>query len=220
MKKRVQDLTGQVFGRLTVIVLAGRKNYIDLWRCRCACGNEKTVYDGNLRQGFTKSCGCTWKKSIGDGNRTHGERTVEYFTWKGIKQRCFDKNSSGFRRYGGRGIRMCVAWARSYETFLRDMGRKPSAKHSIDRIENDLHYSCGKCKECVTMGWSFNCRWAIPAEQARNKRTTRFLTYNGKTMALFDWANETGLKLSTLWNRLDVGWPIDRALTEPVRRKR
>jgi hypothetical protein len=204
-----------VFGRLTAIKCVGRKHYIDLWLCKCICGTEVVVYDGNLRQGFTKSCGCNWKVAIGDGNRTHGERKGEYTVWKSMKQRCCNRISPNYYRYGGRGIRVCAAWRRSYERFLRDMGRRP-AGYSIERKKNNLHYSCGKCAECVKNGWEANCRWATVKEQTRNKRTNRWITYAGRKMILADWATELRMSVRTLWYRVNH-WTLRRAFTEPVR---
>lgn len=102
----------------------------------------------------------TWKKTI---NITHGEsspkwRTSEYRAWAAAKNRCFNKKNAAYARYGGRGIGMWLEWADSYEVFLRDMGRRPTKKHSLDRVNNDGHYSPS------------NCRWATASEQAFNRR--------------------------------------------------
>jgi len=81
----------------------------------------------------------------------------EYKSWCGMVQRCLNPNNKSFGRYGGRGIRICARWRRSFLTFLEDMGRKPSKEHSIDRIDNSGPY-------CIA-----NCRWATPAEQRANQ---------------------------------------------------
>lgn len=130
--------------------------------------------------------------------------TVEYATWAGVKARCLNPNRPGYKDYGGRGIRICERWKNSYLAFLEDMGRKPSTKHSLDRIDNNGNYEPG------------NCRWATDVEQRTNKRrmNTRYITFNGERKTLTEWSIKTGIKLTTLITRLDsYGWAVDRALT-------
>jgi hypothetical protein len=93
----------------------------------------------------------------------------EYRTWVNIRQRCFNPNTIGWPNYGGRGITVCQRWRESYADFRRDMGPRPSGM-SIDRIDNDGHYSCGKCEECHANGWPMNCRWATKSQQNQNRR--------------------------------------------------
>jgi len=135
-----------------------------------------------------------------------------------MKKRCFNKKDKTYQRYGAVGITVCQGWERSFESFFLDMGKRPTPKHQIDRINNNLHYSCGKCDECYSNEWQMNCRWATAKEQARNRKTTRFLTYNDETMCIKDWAKKVGMKYETLIRRINTGWPIEKALTTPVRR--
>ena len=74
-----------------------------------------------------------------------------------MRRRCSNPKSIGFKSYGGRGIRVCERWD-TFANFLADMGRKPSARHSIDRIDNDGDYEPD------------NCKWSTPKEQASNRR--------------------------------------------------
>ena len=111
-----------------------------------------------------------------------------------------------FRIYGGRGIRVCERW-KSYEAFFADVGARPSAEHSLDRIDTNGHYEPG------------NVRWATRREQNRNHRYHRWLTHQGETKMLAEWAEETGIGRSTIHLRLKAGWSTERALTEPVKRR-
>lgn len=128
-----------------------------------------------------------------------------YRIWTGIKTRCFNKNEAVYDRYGGRGIGMCERWVESFEAFLEDMGSRPSPEHSIERIDNEGNYEPG------------NCRWATDAEQARNKRTNVWLSKDGVTLCLSDWAKRLGLCHSTLIWRMKQGWQIERVLSVSAR---
>jgi len=130
---------------------------------------------------------------------------MEYGVWAQMIQRCTNPKQIGYASYGGRGITVCERW-RNYENFIADMGKRPSAKHSIERNNNDGDYEPG------------NCYWATRFQQGRNRSDNRIITFNGRTQCLKDWATETGMKIATLKNRLDAdGWSIERALTERIR---
>ena len=128
----------------------------------------------------------------------------EYTTWLAMKQRCQDPNSTSYSRYGGRGIKVCRRWAFSFQDFLEDMGSKPTPCHSIERKNNDGDYEPD------------NCVWATAKEQANNRRSNTILSVNGKAQTLAQWADETGFGTNAICNRLEDGWTVDRALTEPI----
>jgi hypothetical protein len=120
-------------------------------------------------------------------------------------------NHVSYADYGGRGIRVSVAFDGEHglDRFLAELGRRPSRSFSVDRIDPNGHYEPG------------NIRWATPTEQARNKRSNRLLTHQGVTRCLIEWGEITGIPHELIRARIDrLGWSIAKALTEPVRRRR
>ena len=133
-----------------------------------------------------------------------GVGTPEHRAWSSMLTRCRNPNSSNWRLYGGRGIRVCTPWL-DFPSFLSDMGKRPKGC-ALERIDSNKDYTPA------------NCRWATPKEQANNRRNNRTLTHQGRTQTMAQWADECGLKPTTLKRRLDkLGWPLERALSEPVR---
>lgn len=120
-------------------------------------------------------------------------------------QRCENSSTTEFHRYGGRGIRVCERWRSSYQAFLLDVGRRPTSRHTIDRIDNDGNYEPG------------NVRWATREEQGRNTSTTRMISAFGETLCLSDWALKTGLKRETIAQRIDAGKSPEESVTTEVR---
>jgi hypothetical protein len=116
-----------------------------------------------------------------------------------MRRRCRNRNDKNYHNYGGRGISIDPAWD-DYSVFLRDMGERPKGL-SLDRIDNSKGYS------------KANCRWASPAEQARNRRSVRHFTLDGVTRTQSEWAAITGLNSSTIHYRLRRGWTIEASIT-------
>lgn len=200
------DISGQVFNRLTVRERTENdKNKNAQWICDCTCGNTTIVLTRDLKSGNTKSCGCLHKESARDKNRkyltSHGKKnSPEYRIWNGMKNRCLNPKRKDFHNYGGRGITICPRWINSFSDFFADMGERPSPKHSIDRIDNDGEYGPD------------NCRWSIQLVQSNNKSTSVFITHEGQTHTVAEWARITGIKSSTLYYRVKAGFDAEAIL--------
>ena len=211
-ESKVKDMSGQTFGALTVLSRIGHKtkSRSHYWECQCICGNVTEVSGSNLRSGAVASCGCVARQATSIRNQTHGHTagagaTRVYRIWSCMLTRCYNPDRASWQDYGGRGIKVCDRWRESFENFYADMGEPPTPRHTLDRYpDNGGDYSPD------------NCRWATMSQQARNRRSTRMIEYQGRTMAISDWADEYGIKLACLTGRLNNGWDIEKALTTPV----
>ena len=180
------DIVGQRFGRLVprrmVVPVGGHVR----WACTCDCGREKAVAASHLQSGATRSCGCLQREAARRANTTHGDSaygrlTAEYRAWTAMKTRCTNPKIARYGDYGGRGIKVCQRWTESFESFLADMGRRPSPRHSLDRINPDGDYAPD------------NCRWATSREQAMNqRRTPAQRSAHGRDAALRRWHGSNG----------------------------
>lgn len=142
---------------------------------------------------------------------------TERKAWNNMKARTTNPDHHAWDSYGGRGIKVCPRWLNSFEKFFKDLGPRPSKRYSLDRIDNDLGYSCGRCKWCIKRQLSVNCRWATRKQQQRNTRANLNLTYKGKTQTLADWAEEYKVPYPLLRDRVSKeGWTLKRALHEPL----
>jgi hypothetical protein len=137
------------------------------------------------------------------GNR----QTPEYKAWAQMKHRCTSPKNPCFGRYGGRGITFCERWG-DFANFLADMGPRPSSKHSLDRIDNDRGYEPG------------NCEWRTRFEQMGNTRRNVYMTHNGETAHIAEWARRMGVGRHTLQCRLYSGWSTEKTLTTPVQARK
>ncbi len=189
---RRKDLSGKRFGRLTVIDLSSSENGILHWRCVCDCGNEKITTATSLSEGHVQSCGCLQRES----RIKHGYTgTSEHTAYVNMIRRCYDPKIPEYRNYGARGIIVCDRWLgeNGFKNFISDMGDKPTPKHSLDRYPNN---TTGNYEPS-------NCRWATFPQQQRNKRTNRWISFNGKTLILADWAREFGITRNNLGGQLE-----------------
>jgi hypothetical protein len=210
------DITGKVYGRLTVkgfshVQKLAPRSSARIWECECECGNTVYARTGSLTNGNNKSCGCyktdlLTEFSISHGHASRGSATRTYNIWCSMKSRCSTESGPDYHLYGARGIFVCDEWKTSFENFLRDMGEVPEGK-SIDRIDNDKGY----CKE--------NCRWATATEQANNRRNNRRIEFEGETKTLTQWVTELDLPYDAVRARLNSGYSIERALSEPIKNR-
>lgn len=202
---QVVEMAGRRFGMLTVLMRKGTRFTFAAWLVRCDCGVTKVVAGNELRRGSTTSCGCNRERARLAAVVTHGEaHTPTWNSWIAMKGRCNRKTDPSFARYGGRGIRVCKRWSSSYEAFVEDMGHRPSMRHTIDRKDVNGHYEPG------------NCRWATKRQQSLNRRNNLRLTYGGETLTLSEWATRTGLRRTTISQRLRYGYTLHEALTSPI----
>jgi len=204
--KKVTDITGQKFGRLTVTKMVDKRDDRGrvIWELDCACGNKMALPLSSFKYGNTSSCGCLRRELVGDDHRTHGmSKTSTYSAWLAMRKRCNNPNSEDYPLYGGRGIKVCSRWD-SFENFYSDMGTRPKGL-SIDRIDVNGDYT------------PENCRWVNAKVQARNKRNSRIVSFNGATKHIREFCEELGLNASTIMTRVDQQkWSVDRALSTPT----
>ena len=201
---RFKDLTGQKFGRLTVISFAGqRKRRRNYWNCLCECGETTVVSRDALVFKTTQSCGCLHRERTSAACLMHGrahKKDATYQAWKAMHGRCNNPKNKRFPDYGGRGISVCDRW-NDFEAFVTDMGDRPEEKKSIDRIDNEGNYE------------PVNCRWADDFEQANNKRTNHALTHDGITLNLSQWIRRMGISKSAIYSRIKRGLPTEEILS-------
>ena len=208
-RRGIEDLTGKIYKRWTVLEFAGKnKGRVSMWLVRCDCGTEKVVLSSSLKNGTSKSCGCLVKDWLSETKPStkHGLTGVpEYKIWEGMWSRCTNPKGKDYVKYKERTPP--DIW-KDFSVFFKEMGNRPSVKHTIDRIDNDKPYGPG------------NCRWATAEEQSLNRKSNRYMTYLGQTKTISEWAKKLDIGYSTLRNRLDLGYSDEEALTKPIGERR
>ena len=194
------DRSGFRYGKLTVVRRAEAINHRGRLHCKCDCGSELIVLTGNLK--LAQSCGCIQRR---DPNNPSPSSTNEYAIWHNMINRCHSPTSRGYNNYGARGIYVCAEWRTDFSKFLAHVGKRPSRRHSLDRINNELGYQSG------------NVRWATREQQNNNTRKNVYVDYRGQRVTF---ANAMKLAKSkvhraTIQERLDGGWPVERAFELP-----
>lgn len=204
MARPITYLNGMIFGDLEVIEVSDRDKWNNMmYNCKCKCGNYKVIRASDLTRGHTTSCGCKISKANKSRSTHNKTNTRLYRIWAGMKTRCHNDNDKGYINYGGRGIKICNEWSDDFEKFYSwaiTHGYKSNL--SIDRINNDGNYEPN------------NCRWVTSEVQGNNKSNNKYITYNGQTKSIMDWAEIIKIPYPTLWNRLyKYNWTIEQALT-------
>lgn len=184
---RFKDITGQTFGRLTVVQFMGvppEPGAKALWLCQCSCSGLIVLTTSALRTGNTRSCGCL-RRDVSTARATkHGFSGVpEFQVFRSLLARCFNENNPRFHDWGGRGISVDKAWntVDKFGAFLQEVGPRPSEQHTIERIDNNAGYVKG------------NMRWATMHEQSRNRRSNVWISVNGQMLCVADAAKALGL---------------------------
>ena len=214
-KRTLEDLTGQRFGRLTVIKRVPYKG-LTRWLCRCDCGNEIEAFGNNLKRGHTISCGCYRDESRIKVKTTHGyANTRIYGVWGKMKGRCYRKTSPDYPRYGGRGITMCDEWRDNPVAFIEwayANGYREDAKYgecTIDRIDVEKGYS------------PENCRIVNEKVQANNRRSNRIVEHNGESKTMAQWSDIYGLEPMTVrYYLVDKGMTLQQILDQGLAKRK
>lgn len=211
------QLIGKRFSRLLVEERVGsNKHGSVLWKCKCDCGGITHLATATLTSGNTKSCGCYDRELKAQRNFKHGfasrkKKHPLYGTWTHIIDRTTNPNCLDYPGYGAIGIKLCDRWRNSFADFLNDIlseiGEKPEGM-SIDRFPNKLgNYEPG------------NVRWGTDEMQQNNKTNNHLVEFQGRTQTATQWAREVGMNYQSLLWRLKHGYSIERALTEPIKKR-
>ena len=200
------NLTGQRFGKLTVLTFKGRYNHQTWWHCKCDCGKDVVTSTNRLKNGQTKSCGCYNREMTKLKNTKHGSSNSPlYKVWRGMINRCKYPGTKNYDRYGGRGIRVWEEWENSFDLFSKwAIQNGYSEKLTIDRIDNDGNYT------------PQNCRWVSWKVQARNRSNNHLLELNGVNKPLTEWAEQYNIDYAIVRERINnLGWNVEEAITTP-----
>lgn len=203
------SLIGQKIGKLTVVSFSHREKYRNQFMCKCDCGKDHLVAEISLKLKNTLSCGCLQKERASEVKTTHGyvrggNIPPEYRTLMAMIARCTNPKNISYPKYGGSGVGVCEEWrgANGFPNFLKCVGPKPGKGWSIGRIDNSKGYEPG------------NVRWETAKQQAQNRSICRYITYNGETHCLTEWARRLGINRTTLAVRIRIHG-IDWAFSTP-----
>lgn len=208
--KKFVDLTGQKFGKLTVLKKCGNtKEGKTVWLCKCECGNETKVIGRDLRNGHTQSCGCLHKEVMRKKQYKHGlAKTRINNIYHNIKARCTNPKNISYSNYGQRGIKICEEW-QDFEPFYKWALENGYADTlTIDRIDVNGNYE------------PLNCRWVTQKQQQNNRRNNHYVKINNKKHTLQEWAKIYNISINTIRTRLSRGWSDIEAITKPIRRNK
>lgn len=210
MAKIAEAVSGAVFGRLTIVRLlrkvggSGRPKVVAV--TDCSCGTKEKEVDLSVVGNLVLSCGCLRLERLKARVVSHGDTgSTEYVAWCAMKQRAFYSGGDHYHLYGGRGITVCQTFlgVDGFAHFLKEVGRKPSRCHSLDRISVEKGYEPG------------NLRWASPTTQARNRRCTLYVTIDGRKVSLAEACETAGLPYQLVYDRWKIlNWPVSKAFND------
>lgn len=209
-----RNLIGKRFGRLVVKEFAGRnQKSVPYWLCQCDCGNYKIIENSSLIYGRTKSCGCYNSEIATVLNTNHGEsKTKIYSVWNSMIGRCERTSYWNYKRYGGRGIKVCDEWHdfEKFKDWAYSTGydeNAPRGACTLDRINSNGNYE------------PENCRWANAKQQTVNREATKLYTINGTTLCFSDWCKKYNRPKTSVKRKMDLGMSLIQALSETNERK-
>lgn len=203
MRKKLVDMTGQQIGRWTVLNRTANPNggRDAFWLCQCDCGTIRPVNGSVLRRGGSHSCGCLTTEQLVQRTFKHGDGKSKLHTiWYNMIARCTNPSTDSYHLYGARGIKVCAEWLDylTFKSWAMNSGYDPQL--TLERKDSNGNYNTD------------NCTWATVKEQANNRRTNHILTVNGTSLTIAQWADITGIKYGTLWRRIKLGWPPEKAI--------
>lgn len=208
MKTKFIGPSGTKIAKITFIAPIKRGQW---WSVKCDCGKFFNVRARCVLSGNTTNCGCVRSIKTIERNKAAAiytneiKESKEYGIWCGIKDRCLNTKSKKYKDYGGRGILMCDRWRNSFFDFLKDMGSRPSIKHSIDRKDNNGNYE------------PENCRWATSFEQGNNTRVNIRITHRGETKTMSEWGRFSLVGKDVFRQRIvTYKWDFEKALNTPA----
>lgn len=204
MHAAIKNEVGKTYYYWTVLGYGPTKNRVQHFICRCKCGTERIVPGSNLRNGKSKSCGCYRKERV---TKYKNKNMGIYKLWLSMKGRCATNVKSISRNYKERGIIVCDEW-KKFEMFQEwALGHGYRKDLEIDRINVNGNYD------------PENCRFITIKENANNKRTNRYVTINGETHTVTEWAERKGMKPNNVTARIGKGWSEEKAIMTPENKK-
>jgi hypothetical protein len=206
--RKLQVNPGDKYGRLTVVAEVEGNRYSRRILCRCDCGMEKIIALNLLLSGNTKSCGCLKREMRIAKNTSHGlSKHCLYSVWSSMKDRCLNSNIDSYKNYGARGISVCDEWMdfANFYNWAINNGYKKGL--TIERVDYNGNYDPS------------NCTWIPFKDQSKNRRSNHWIEFNGEIKTMSQWARDFGFKRGTIKDRIERGWPIQKALTTPIKSK-
>lgn len=197
-KKKLREKRGEINGDMCFATINGTTKSVSDW-CEELGLSYSTAYYRITARGWTPEKAVTESLPAGNWSTEH---FTEWSAWRNMHGRCENSKREDYHRYGGRGIKVCERW-NSFENFLADMGKRPDGL-TLERKDNDGDYEPD------------NCRWATKVEQARNRCNTKWHTLNGESKTIREWCEQFGISRDAVRSRLESGWDLERALTEPI----